>query len=173
MLRRCCRCEARGMFLGTVKHHCASALGWEVMTEFSFWVNFSFKIWASEGYPGCPWEDPWPLRFWVGVRPDLPVCTCIWRGGNETPTFITNGTFKAALCSSGNKTLIFIDCIVFMFNKLNKQTAFTRSLTLFYIVYIWRTLPPLQLQTVFWGLYFPLRTGCFPQLYEFVFPPHW
>ena len=30
---------------------------------------------------------------------------------------------------------------------------------LFYFVYMWRTLPPFQLRTVFWGPCFPLRTA--------------
>ena len=31
---------------------------------------------------------------------------------------------------------------------------------------MWRTLPPLQLQTVFWEPYFPLKTACYVQLWE-------
>ena len=31
---------------------------------------------------------------------------------------------------------------------------------LLYFVYMWRTLPPYELHTVFWGPYFPLRTVC-------------
>ena len=41
-------------------------------------------------------------------------------------------------------------------NKLNKQTDLKaqHNLTLIYFVYMWRTLPPFQLPTVFWDLVF-------------------
>ena len=70
---------------------------------------------------------------------------------------------KGALCS-------FIDCLFSLFRprkiKLSVLINWQIKLTLkddtvsylFYFVYIWRTLPPLQ--TVFWGPYFPLRTAC-------------
>ena len=46
--------------------------------------------------------------------------------------------------------------------QMSKQTDLEgqESFKLFYFVYMWRTLPPVKLQTVFWGPYFPLRTAC-------------
>ena len=45
---------------------------------------------------------------------------------------------------------------------LNKQTELKEKhiFILFYLVFMWRTLPPSQFQTLFWGHYSPLRTAC-------------
>ena len=43
-----------------------------------------------------------------------------------------------------------------LFVFMTKQTDLKgqHNITLFYFVYMWRTLPPFQLQTVFWDLIF-------------------
>ena len=66
---------------------------------------------------------------------------------------------------------LFIDFFMLRLNRLNrfpsvswlnKQTELKEKLIfiLFYLVFMWRTLPPSQFQTLFWGHYSPLRTAC-------------
>ena len=68
-----------------------------------------------------------------------------------------------------------------LFPWLNKQPDLKKgqhSFMLFYVVYKWRTLPPFQLQTVFWGAVFPSGNSLFIQICkkinisEFVLPSY-
>ena len=45
-------------------------------------------------------------------------------------------------------------------NWINKLTLKDNTVSYCFIVYMWQTLPPLLLQTVPWGPYFPLRKDC-------------
>ena len=75
--------------------------------------------------------------------------------------------FKGALRSFGENVLT--DCLCL--NKLNKQTDLKgqHNVILFYFVYMWRTLPPFQLQAS-GELIFTLRTACL--LIYLLFLPH-
>ena len=77
----------------------------------------------------------------------------------QTPGWVST-SFKGALCSFSEDVLmkskwssfVFLQRNTFsMFPWLNKQTDLKRqhSFILFYFVYMWRTLPPFYLQTVF------------------------
>ena len=71
------------------------------------------------------------------------------------------------------------NCLYFLWLNKRADLKGQHNVILFCFVYLWRTLPPFQLQTVFWRTYFPLRTACFIQLlekmnmFEFVLLPHW
>ena len=52
-------------------------------------------------------------------------------------------------------------CFYVWMNQIKKTDLKGQcNLVLFYVVYMWQTLPPFSIQTVFWGLDFPPRAAC-------------